>query len=114
MRNRHLAFILFFAVSTAQSAVPLNGEYQLAGPLSHKGEPTRGDSHLYVNLTDDAAKILFHALTGKASKDMCTGYNTKGRGNLVCYEVVPEKEYFCGFSVNLTNNKVEAGLGGCI
>ena len=114
MRNIHLALMLLFLTGTALSAVPLNGEYQLGGELSQKGEPKKGKSHLYITITDDSAKNLYHSLEGKPEKDMCTDYYVKSQGGLVCYEVTPREKYFCGFSINTKNSKVEAGLGGCI
>lgn len=114
MGNTHLVLLLFFISGSVFSAVPLNGEYQLGGALSHKGEPKKGKSHLYITITDDSAKKLYHSLEGKPEKDMCTDYYVKSQGGLVCYEVTPKEKYFCGFSINTKNNKIEAGLGGCI
>ena len=114
MKNKYLAVILFFITNAAFSAVPLNGEYQLGGSLSHKGEPKEGKSHLYITINEDSAKKLYNSLEGKPSMDMCTGYYIKAQGGLICYETVPKEKYFCGFSINTKNNKIEAGLGGCI
>ena len=112
--NKILAFIIFTLVSThVYAGVTLEGDYQLAGPLTHKGATTPGKSHLYINLTGDAAKQLYEKLDGVPAKDECTGYMAKGKGNVGCYETEPGKNYFCGFSVNLEHEKVEAGLGGC-
>ena len=107
--------VLIFAIAPmhAYAGVMLEGDYKLAGPLTHKGATTSGKSHLYINLTGDAAKQLYEELDGVPTKDECTGYMVKGKGNLGCYETEPGKKYFCSFSVNLAHAKVEAGLGGC-
>ena len=44
-----------FAVASIAGALEpetLHGEFQLAGPLDHKGSPGEGKSHLYISLTD--------------------------------------------------------------
>ena len=92
----------------------LQGEYQLAGALDHKGSPGEGSSHLYLSLTSEAAKTLYASLAEDSHEDACTGYKVKGRGNVVCYEIKPNEDYFCSFSINLERGAVEAGLGGCI
>ena len=97
----------------ALEPVPLSGEYQLSGRLGHKGSTTPGKSHLYISLKDDAAKTLYESLGGDPAEDLCTGYRVKAQGNVVCYGIVPNQEYFCSFSVNLERGAVEAGLGGC-
>ncbi len=110
-----ITILLIFAIVPIHvyAGVPLEGDYQLAGPLTHKGATTPGQTHLYINLTDGAAKQLYSELEGVPAKDECTGYMVKGKGNVVCYETQPEKKYFCSFSINLEKAQVEAGLGGC-
>lgn len=108
MKKMYITLFLFVVTGSAQAGVTLEGDYQLAGPLTHQGETTSGNSHLYITLTKDAAKKLYDALEGKPIKDMCTGYNAKGQGNVGCYEVVPGNKYVCGFSINLAKNSVEA------
>ena len=106
--------LLVFAPSVrATDPVQLKGEYQLAGRLDHSGSTTPGKSHLYISLTDDAAKTLYESLGGEPAEDPCTGYRVKAQGNVGCYEVVPNERYSCSFSVNLERGAVEAGLGGC-
>jgi hypothetical protein len=97
----------------AMDPVQLRGEYQLAGRLEHNGATTPGKSHLYISLTDDAARNLYESLGGDPAHDPCTGYTVKAQGNVGCYEIVPNEQYFCSFSVNLERGAVEAGLGGC-
>jgi len=94
MKNIYFALILFLITSTAISAVPLHGEYQLGGPLSHKGEPKKGKSHLYIIITEKPVKQLYHSLEGKPLMDRCTGYYTKAEGGLICYEATPKVKYF--------------------
>lgn len=72
-----------------------------------------GKSHLYISLTNEAAKTLYASLAGEAVEDPCTGYMVKAQGNVGCYEIVSKEKYFCSFAVNLKRNAVEAGLGGC-
>jgi hypothetical protein len=97
----------------AEGPVQLRGDYQLSGRLDHNGSPTPGKSHLYISLTDDAAKALYESLGGDPAEDPCTGYRVKAQGNVGCYEIVPNERYFCSFSINLERGAVEAGLGGC-
>jgi len=105
--NKILVYLIFaLAPMHVYAGVTLEGEYQLAGPLTHKGATTPGKSHLYINLTNGAAKQLYEALEGMPTKDECTGYMAKGKGNVGCYETEPGKKYFCSFSVNLENTKV--------
>jgi len=92
----------------------LQGEYQLAGALDYKGSPGEGRSHLYLSLTSEAARTLYATLAEDSHEDPCTGYKVKGRGNVVCYEIKSNEDYFCSFSINLERGAVEAGLGGCI
>ena len=101
-------------IAGALNPEKLEGEYQLGGRLDHKGSPTQGRSHLYISLTDEAAKALYESLAGDPREDPCTGYKVKGRGNVGCYEIEPNEKYFCSFSINLERGAVEAGLGGCI
>jgi len=108
-----ISLVLATLPLAAHAAVALQGEFTLAGPLTHKGATTPGSSHLYFSLTDQAAKTLYDQLAGQPAKDECTGYLVKGQGNIACYEVVQEGRYFCSFSVNLKSGRVEAGLGGC-
>jgi hypothetical protein len=105
--------LLLVSSSKALEPVRLSGEYQLGGRLEHNGSPSSGKSHLYVTLEHDAAKTLFQALDGEPIEDPCTGYRVKAGGNVGCYEITPNEQYFCSFSVNLARNAVEAGLGGC-
>ncbi len=105
--------MLALAPMQIYAGVTLEGDYQLAGPLTHQGATTPGKSHLYINLSNDAAKRLYEELDGVPTKDECTGYMVKGKGNIGCYETETGKTYFCSFSVNLENSKIEAGLGGC-
>jgi len=107
-----LASIVIALPSIAQNPVILQGEYELGGPLDHSGSVQQGESHLYISLSNDAAKELYESLPGIPVEDPCTGYQLKARGNVVCYQVSPEG-HFCSFSVNLEHNEVEAGLGGC-
>ncbi|MDH3375591.1 MAG: hypothetical protein OEQ39_01305 [Gammaproteobacteria bacterium] len=107
-----LASIVVALPSIAQNPAELQGEFELGGPLDHNGSIQQGDSHLYISLSNDAAKGLYFSLPGDPFEDPCTGYNVKGRGNVVCYEIAPDG-HFCSFSVNLERNAVEAGLGGC-
>ena len=110
-----VAATLLVLVSSGRALEPvqLSGEYQLAGRLEHNGSPTPGKSHLYISLKNDAAKTLYESLDGKPAEDACTGYRVKSQGNVGCYEIAPNEQYFCSFSVNLESNAVEAGLGGC-
>jgi len=106
-----------FAVASFAGALEpevLHGEYQLAGPLDHKGSPGEGRSHLYISVTDSAARALYESLAVEPHDDSCTGYRLKARGNVACYEIKPNDEYFCSFSINLERGAIEAGLGGCI
>lgn len=98
----------------AGNPVKLQGDYQLAGRLDHKGSPTQGASHLYVSLTDQAARDLYESLPGDPREDACTGYKFKAWGNVGCYEIEPNDRYLCSFSIDLERGAVEAGLGGCI
>lgn len=107
-----IASIVVALPSFAQDPVRLQGEYELGGPLDHNGSIQQGDSHLYISLSNDAAKTLYLSLPGDPLEDPCTGYNLKARGNVACYETTRE-EHFCSFSVNLEHNAVETGLGGC-
>ncbi|MDX1488645.1 MAG: hypothetical protein R3268_10630 [Acidiferrobacterales bacterium] len=108
--------MMFALVSLTKALEPerLQGEYQLAGGLDHKGSPGDGRSHLYLSLTGEAARSLYATLAEDSHEDPCTGYRVKGRGNVACYEINPNEEYFCSFSINLERGAVEAGLGGCI
>ena len=99
--------------SQVSDPVPLEGEYQLGGSLDHNGAIFPGRSHLYVSISGDAAQILYQSLDGDPLDDVCTGYKVKGRGNIACYEIAPEEQHFCTFSINLERSVVEAGLGGC-
>ena len=106
-----------FAVASIAGALEpetLHGEFQLAGPLDHKGSPGEGKSHLYISLTDSAARTLYESLAVDPHDDSCTGYRLKARGNVACYEINPNEEYFCSFAINLERDAIEAGLGGCI
>ena len=107
---------LLTLVSLTKALEPerLQGDYQLAGALNHKGSPGEGRSHLYLSLTSEAARTLYATLAEDSHEDACTGYKVKGRGNVVCYEIKPNEDYFCSFSINLERGAVEAGLGGCI
>jgi hypothetical protein len=108
-----ITLLLLVSSGNALEPVQLSGEYQLGGRLEHNGSPTSGKSHLYISLKNDAAKSLYESLDGEPAEDPCTGYRAKAQGNVGCYEITPNKEYFCSFSVNLERNAVEAGLGGC-
>ena len=108
-----VALLVLVSSVRAMNPVQLTGEYQLAGRLEHDGATTPGKSHLYISLTDDAAKTLYESLGGDPAEDPCTGYRVKAQGNVGCYEIVPNERYFCSFSVNLERGAVEAGLGGC-
>lgn len=99
--------------SEAMDAVPLEGEFQLGGPLEHNGDVTEGDSYLYVSLQGDAARRLFESLPGETFDDPCTGHRLRANGNVACYETEQEKAYFCSFSLNLERGTVGAGTGGC-
>jgi hypothetical protein len=107
---------VFALASIAGALKPetLQGEYQLAGPLDHKGSPGEGRSHLYLSLTDAAASTLYESLAVDEHDDPCTGYRVKARGNIACYEVKRKEKHFCSFSINLDRGAIEAGLGGCI
>ena len=112
-----LGVVAALAISSIAGALkpePLQGEYQLAGPLDHKGSPGQGASHLYLSLTDSAARSLYDSLGAEPYEDPCTGYRVKARGNVACYEIAPDKKHFCSFSLNLERGTIEAGLGGCI
>ena len=112
-RTLTMLICLAAAISSfAQQPVQLQGEYQLGGPLDHNGSILEGDSHLYISLSNEAAKTLYQSLPGDPFDDACTGYKLKAHGNVVCFQIKPE-EHFCSFSVNLERNAVEAGLGGC-
>ena len=113
MSRIYLAVLITALSVSAHASVTLEGDYQLAGPLTHQGATTPGKSHLYINITGDAAKTLYDSLAVKSLLDQCTGMKFKGIGNVACYEVDAEKKYFCGFSINLKQGNVEAGLGGC-
>lgn len=108
-----LALLLAAPCVTAADPVQLDGEYQLGGRLDHNGSVMSGKSHLYISLTEDAARNLFTSLAAEAVEDPCTGYMVKAQGNIGCYEIVSNEKYFCSFAVNLERNAVEAGLGGC-
>lgn len=108
-----IAMSLLTMVSEAMEPVPLQGEFRLGGGLEHNGEVTHGNSHLYLSLQGDAAKRLFNELPAENFDDPCTGYRLRSRGNVGCYEIEKGSEYFCSFSVNLEQGRVEAGTGGC-
>lgn len=99
--------------SKAMEPVPLDGTFQLGGPLEHNGEVTSGASHLYLSLQGDAARRLFESLPDEPFDDPCTGYRLRAQGNVACYETEKDRVYFCSFSVNLERGTVEAGVGGC-
>ena len=109
-----LIFVFIVGPHASVSAYDLDGTFELAGKLSHKGEPIEGTSHLYISLTPDAARNLYNALDTIPVEDQCTGYTYKGKGNVVYYEINKGSQYLCSFSLNLTDNRVEAGRGGCI
>ena len=106
-----------FALASIAGALKphtLQGEFQLAGPLGHKGSPGEGQSHLYLSLTHQAARNLYESLSADWHEDPCTGYRVKALGNVACYEIKPNEEHLCSFPVDLARGVIEAGLGGCI
>lgn len=106
--------VLVLITSTSLYAgVPLEGNFELAGPVSNQGTVTPGKSHLYLNINSKAAKKLYEAFDGTPEKDECTGYLFKGQGSVGCYEVEKGEKYYCNFSINLEKGIVEAGAGGC-
>lgn len=106
------AALLLSLPSIALSPVGLDGDFILGGPLDHNGSIHPGDSYLYLSLENDSASALYRALPGDAFEDPCTGFKLKAAGNVICYETSPNA-HFCSFSVNLKENTVEAGVGGC-
>jgi hypothetical protein len=114
MINNLPIYVLFALVSlNACAEVPLEGNLDIGGPVTNKGPPSPGKSHIYLNLNSDAAKALYNALDGVPTHDECTGHMFKGKGNVGCYEIIKGANYYCSFSINIDKGTIEAGMGGC-
>lgn len=114
MTNKLCLCALFILASLNASAkIPLEGNLIIGGPVSIKGLPPPGESHIYINLNKGAAKKHYEALDSVPAYDECTGYMFKGKGNIGYYEVNKGENYYCSFSINTDKSTVEAGMGGC-
>jgi len=108
--------ILFLTASTipVQAQTKLDGSFVFAGPVESNGSLSEGISHIHFKITGDSAKAMYESFAGSPSEDACTGYKYKGKANVNCYEVSPNRKYICGFSINLNKNRTEASqVGAC-
>jgi len=92
----------------------MEGYYQIGGKFSYDSKaPLKGNSHLYMTITGDAAKNLYNSLLGNPENNECTGELDKATTKFSCSKTI-SNNYYCSFSIDLGAGTVEAGLGGCI
>ena len=108
--------VLILVSSLAMAAVAYNqltGTYRIGGKIFYdppKNEPQ--DTHLYIQLTGDAAKDLYQTMQIKPKPDACgdEGSLTKVVGNMQCTRSVDTKTHRCWFGVNVINQKIVNGV----
>lgn len=113
--KRYLIMLFLISLSIPGYAQnQLEGSFVFAGPVESNGSLSKGNSHIHFKIVGDSAKTMYESFEGEASEDACTGYKFKGKANVGCYEVSPNKTYICGFSINLNKNRTEASqVGAC-
>lgn len=99
-----LVLFLFATVISGAEQQRLTGFYQFGGKTLYDppaNEPK--NTHLYIELTDSAAKDLYQRLDVKAVRDECAddGSYTKNSGAIQCTRGPDGKQYRCWLGVDL-------------
>jgi hypothetical protein len=114
--------VLAVVLASASAAVPAAGaaaEGRLAGHYSIGGKtlvdppPDEArDTHLYLELTDDAAKALYDAMKAKAAPDACgePGTTTKRAGGIQCSRSAQGKAHRCWIGVELRTQRIVSAV----
>jgi hypothetical protein len=118
MRSIVLAVVLASALATVPAAGAaaegrLAGHYSIGGKTLVDPPPDEArDTHLYLELTDDAAKALYDAMKTKAAPDACgePGTTTKRAGGVQCSRAAQGKAHRCWIGVELRTQRIVSGV----
>jgi hypothetical protein len=108
-----LGLILISTLAVAAAYNQLTGTYSIGGiTLYDPPENEPQNTHLYIQLTGDAAKDLYQTMKAKAKPDICgdEGSQTKMIGNMQCVHTPNTKTYRCWFGVDVKNQKIVNGV----
>ncbi len=96
----------------AQQPARLTGSYWIGGRTLVDAPPDEPkNTHLYLVLEGAAARDTYRAMGARARRDACLddGSLTKTVGAMQCTELAKTKAYRCLFSVNIVDQKIDAG-----
>jgi len=91
----------------------LSGTYHIGGKTFYdppENEPK--NTHLYIQLSGDAAKDLYQTMLVKPKPDVCgdDGSLTKVVGNMQCTRSSDTKTHRCWFGIDVKNQKITGGV----
>jgi hypothetical protein len=106
-----LVLVSSFAVAAVYNQ--LSGTYRIGGKTFYDppaNEPQ--NTHLYIQLTGDAAKELYQTMQVKPKPEVCgdEGTLTKVVGNMQCTRDADTKSYRCWFGIDVKNQKIVNGV----
>lgn len=87
----------------------LSGQYRIAGQTVIDPSPSEArDTHLHLELSDAAARDLYHAMKVDPKPDECTGNGAmiKTVGEMQCLRSQDGKEFQCSFAIDIANQKI--------
>jgi hypothetical protein len=108
-----VGLVLVSSLAMAAAYNQLTGTYRIGGKTFYdppENEPQ--NTHLYIQLTGDAAKDLYQTMSAKPKPDVCgdEGTQTKMIGNVQCTRSADTKTYRCWFGVDVKNQKIVNGV----
>lgn len=112
MRLLIFFFLVVSALAFSESPFKeLSGFYYISSaPHPDPEEALPDNTHLYLNLSGEAAQKAYEAIQAKPVKNYCgEDHFEKIVGNFSCAYYPDSKKYECYFSVNITNGEIELG-----
>ena len=108
-----LGLVLVSTLGMAAVYNQLTGTYRIRGQTLYdppENEPQ--NTHLYIQLTGDAAKDLYQAMSAKPKPDICgdEGTQTKRIRNIQCSRSADNKIFHCWFGVDIKNQRIVNGV----
>lgn len=92
-------------IGALSESLPLQGSFWLMGD----GHDSVGDSHFAMELTGDAARVLYHSMKVTAKYDECSGVaKMKTIGALSC-STDDDVTFRCDFSIDIARQQINYG-----
>jgi len=105
-----IIFISFFAFSDSPFE-PFTGTYHISGaPISDTKSSLPENTHIYFNVSGEAAHDIYFSLSGKPKLNKCgVDHYEKSSGDFTCSYYPSEDKYSCDFSLNIQAGKLDSG-----